>query len=193
MAGRRTVKVAALVAGIILLLATCSTGDVQLGTTDEPATPPIQTPAFTPPVPEPTATPLSTAVPPTPEATATPLPTAVPPTPVPTATPIPPTPEPTPEATATPVPTTTPIPPAPEPGIDGATIFAGSCASCHGADGTGINNWPDISSIGQFFTDDASPLIGLVTNGSKNMPSFAASLTADEIAAVVQYVVATFQ
>jgi mono/diheme cytochrome c family protein len=60
-------------------------------------------------------------------------------------------------------------------------------------DGTGINNWPDISSIGQFFTDDASLLIGLVTNGGGSMPPFATSLTADEIDAVVQYVVATFQ
>jgi mono/diheme cytochrome c family protein len=76
---------------------------------------------------------------------------------------------------------------------DGSIIFAASCANCHGADGVGTGRGPGFLGIGQFFPDNASPLIGLVTNGGTDMPEFGTKLTASEIDAVVQYVVATFE
>ena len=75
----------------------------------------------------------------------------------------------------------------------GAAIFSASCASCHGADGAGTSLGPTILGIGQFFAEDTSSLISLVTNGGTNMPEFGTKLTTGEVDAVVQYVVATFQ
>ena len=83
--------------------------------------------------------------------------------------------------------------PDPEAAPNGAAIFAANCATCHGATGMGTGRGPNIASIGQFYSSDASPIVGLVTNGGTNMPSFGAKLTTDEISAVVQYVVATFR
>ena len=77
--------------------------------------------------------------------------------------------------------------------IDGAASYSTNCAFCHGADGAGTGRGPSITGIGQFFVADASPLVGLVTNGGENMPEFGSKLSADEIDAVVQYVVETFQ
>ena len=75
----------------------------------------------------------------------------------------------------------------------GAGIYAASCAGCHGAEGQGSTQGPAISTIGQFFTTDDSALVTLVTNGGTFMPEFGTKLSAEEIDAVVDYVVATFQ
>ena len=74
------------------------------------------------------------------------------------------------------------------PGPDGAAIYAERCASCHGGDGGGA--------IGPALADgrmverfpDAADQIEIVTVGRGGMPSFLdRGLTADEIAAVVEY------
>jgi len=69
-------------------------------------------------------------------------------------------------------------------------LFKAKCAGCHGADGTksiaamGVKpiNTEAVKSKG------ADALAGTVTNGSGKMPAFKGKLGADEIAAVVQYV-----
>lgn len=149
--------------------------------------------------PTPTAEPSPTSTPePSPAPTVTSEPTASPAIADPTAT-----------ATATadgetagdPTPTSTPVDAEPtveqpdtvDAGLTGQTIFATRCSVCHGPGGNGSNQGPPLTGIGQFFPDDASPLIGLVTNGGTNMPEFGSKLTAEEIEAVVQYVVETFQ
>ncbi len=74
---------------------------------------------------------------------------------------------------------------------DGAAVYAGSCADCHAADGSG-GRGPDITTIGQFFPEDDAPLVNLVANGGTVMPGFSSRLNPDEIDAVVDYIVATF-
>jgi cytochrome c551 len=72
-------------------------------------------------------------------------------------------------------------------GIDGAAVYSDGCAGCHGANGQGgvgprladgrvVERFPDI--------DDQ---IAVVTDGRGGMPSFDGRLSADEIAAVVDY------
>jgi mono/diheme cytochrome c family protein len=69
----------------------------------------------------------------------------------------------------------------------GAAIFATRCASCHGADGGG-GFGPALGGgvvVGRF--PDPKDQIAVVTNGRGSMPSFADSLTPEQIAAVVEY------
>lgn len=72
-------------------------------------------------------------------------------------------------------------------GIDGAAVFGQRCAACHGGDGSGgigprlaggraVERFPEVADQ-----------IAVVTNGRNSMPSFAAKLSEDEIAAVVEY------
>ncbi|KAG1648332.1 hypothetical protein GQR58_029937 [Nymphon striatum] len=70
----------------------------------------------------------------------------------------------------------------------GEGVYQASCASCHGADGSGSDRGPALIGVGQFFVDDASPIVGLVTNGGDNMPEFGTKLTPEQIDAVVQFV-----
>ena len=75
---------------------------------------------------------------------------------------------------------------------DGAEVYKAKCAGCHGADGTkampamGVKpiNTPDVKGKG------AATLSAEVGNGVGKMPAFAAKLSADEISAVVDYVLA---
>jgi cytochrome c6 len=84
-----------------------------------------------------------------------------------------------------------PAQPAPVPAAGtadtGAAIFATRCASCHGADGGGSFG-PALGGgvvVGQF--PDAADEVAVVTGGRGSMPSFASSLTEEQIAAVVEY------
>jgi mono/diheme cytochrome c family protein len=69
----------------------------------------------------------------------------------------------------------------------GAAIFATRCASCHGADGGG-GFGPALRGgiVVQDFPDPQAQA-AVVTNGRGSMPSFGDSLTAAQIAAVVDY------
>ena len=71
--------------------------------------------------------------------------------------------------------------------VDGAAIYDGSCAGCHGADGGG-GFGPQLgggAAVEAF--PDAADQIAVVTDGRSAMPSFGDRLTAEEIAAVVEY------
>lgn len=75
---------------------------------------------------------------------------------------------------------------------DGAAVFKAKCAGCHGVDGTkampamGVKpiNTSDVKGKG------AAALNTEISNGVGKMPGFAGKLGADEISAVVDYVLA---
>ncbi len=72
--------------------------------------------------------------------------------------------------------------------VDGATVFARSCAGCHGSDGGGgvgvqlsegrvVEHYPDIADQ-----------IDVITGGRGGMPAFGQRLSEAEIQAVADYV-----
>ena len=65
---------------------------------------------------------------------------------------------------------------------DGAAIFASNCTRCHGQDAKG-GNGPDLT-----HETDQAKVVDHVTNGGQRMPPFGGQLSADQISAVVQYV-----
>ena len=87
----------------------------------------------------------------------------------------------------------TPIPPAAEEGgtatgapeIDAADIYAARCARCHGADRSG-NNGPAL--LPEQLTQDPAVYQSTITNGNGPMPAWGGRLSADEISALVEYI-----
>jgi mono/diheme cytochrome c family protein len=78
--------------------------------------------------------------------------------------------------------------PAAAPGPDGAAIYAENCSSCHGASGEG-GLGPAIAdgrTVAMF--PDAADQAVFVSNGLGAMPAFAGQLSAEQIAAVVDFV-----
>lgn len=69
----------------------------------------------------------------------------------------------------------------------GAEIYSASCSACHGDDGQG-GVGPQLAdgAVVEAFPDAADE-VEVVTNGRAAMPSFASSLSEDEIQAVVDY------
>jgi mono/diheme cytochrome c family protein len=69
----------------------------------------------------------------------------------------------------------------------GQAIYEASCASCHGADGSG-GVGPQLSD-GKVVEEypDAADEVAVVTNGRNGMPGFEGDLSAQEIADVVEY------
>jgi polyvinyl alcohol dehydrogenase (cytochrome) len=79
------------------------------------------------------------------------------------------------------------------PGVDpasGAGIYARSCASCHGGDGSG-GFGPSLRGVADRYTREQH--LDLVHHGRDKMPSWDGVLTDDEIAKVVDYERATFR
>ena len=72
-------------------------------------------------------------------------------------------------------------------GSDGATVFANSCAACHGADGDS-GYAPALSDEVPGKSD--SDLEDIIQNGDGSMP--AQNLSAADLAAVMSYLRATF-
>lgn len=76
---------------------------------------------------------------------------------------------------------------------DGAAIYKGKCAGCHGADGSASSpmgkkmGLRDLRSPEVQKQSDAS-LADIIEKGKGKMPSFGDKLTKDDIAAVVKYV-----
>ncbi len=73
----------------------------------------------------------------------------------------------------------------------GMAVFEQSCASCHMSDGTGSlagRSLIDIATI----QPDRAVHVASVTDGLNDMPSFAASLSAEEIDVAVSYARLTF-
>jgi mono/diheme cytochrome c family protein len=71
------------------------------------------------------------------------------------------------------------------PAIDAAAIYATRCARCHAADRSG-NNGPAL--LPERLTQDASIYEATITNGSGPMPSFGNRLSAEEISALVEFI-----
>lgn len=71
------------------------------------------------------------------------------------------------------------------PEIDPEAIFADRCARCHGVDRSGRNG-PAL--LPERLTKDASVYQSTITNGSGPMPSFGDKLSADEINAMVDFI-----
>jgi mono/diheme cytochrome c family protein len=68
----------------------------------------------------------------------------------------------------------------------GQAIFATRCASCHGADGGG-GFGPTLAGVVVQRYPNAADQEAVVANGRGSMPSFAGSLTPEQITAVVTY------
>jgi mono/diheme cytochrome c family protein len=68
--------------------------------------------------------------------------------------------------------------------IDAAAIYSARCAGCHGADRTG-NNGPSL--LPERLTKDSSAYVATITNGSGPMPEFGSKLSAEEIQALVEF------
>jgi mono/diheme cytochrome c family protein len=71
--------------------------------------------------------------------------------------------------------------------VDGAAIYAASCASCHGTDGQG-NVGPALGggAVVEAYPDPADQ-VAVVTDGRNAMPDFGQNLSPEEIEAVVAY------
>jgi mono/diheme cytochrome c family protein len=73
---------------------------------------------------------------------------------------------------------------------DGASIYASKCAGCHGPDGSrviaamGVKavNTPAVKKMGE------AGVAAIVTKGQGRMPAVGASLSADQVKAVADYV-----
>ncbi len=68
---------------------------------------------------------------------------------------------------------------------DGATVFAGNCKGCHGAEGVKDSRTPNLQTIAL----DKNGLINSITHGKGHMPAFEDKLSAAEIAAVADLIV----
>ncbi len=68
---------------------------------------------------------------------------------------------------------------------DGAKIFAGNCARCHGDMGVKDSRTPNLQTIDL----DKSGLVNSITHGKGHMPAFEDKLTAAEISAVADLIV----
>jgi len=75
----------------------------------------------------------------------------------------------------------------PKAGADtGQAIFATRCAACHGADGGG-GFGPALAGVVEQRYPNPADQEAVVANGRGSMPSFASSLTPEQIRAVVAY------
>ncbi len=68
---------------------------------------------------------------------------------------------------------------------NGAEIYASNCARCHAPDRSGRNGPPLLPSN---LTGDPSSYVQLITDGLGGMPGFGNRLSADEINAVVDFI-----
>jgi len=72
--------------------------------------------------------------------------------------------------------------------VTGRGVYAEQCARCHGADGGGgIGKKLSDGSYAESYPDSGS-MAELITDGKEQMPSFAKTLTPEEIDAVIRYV-----
>lgn len=69
--------------------------------------------------------------------------------------------------------------------IDAAALYAGNCSGCHGPDRAG-GGAPAL--LPSRLTKDATVYVNTITNGSGPMPSFGGKLSAEEIDALVEFI-----
>jgi mono/diheme cytochrome c family protein len=78
------------------------------------------------------------------------------------------------------------------PAADGAAVYDGKCALCHGKDGAGLPNWrslgqPDFTKAEWQKSHTDEQIADSIKNGKgKFMPSFKGKLSEEETGAVVQ-------
>ncbi len=72
---------------------------------------------------------------------------------------------------------------------DGAALYANSCAGCHSAGGEGGYGPPLASNP---FMEDAAAVVGQMLMPRELMPTFASTLSDEEIAAVVNFLRSDF-
>ena len=71
--------------------------------------------------------------------------------------------------------------------VDGAALYDRNCSSCHGDDGTG-GFAPQLGGGAAAETfPDAADQVAVVTSGRGGMPAFGDRLSAEEIAAIVEF------
>ncbi|MFC4410922.1 PQQ-binding-like beta-propeller repeat protein [Chungangia koreensis] len=68
----------------------------------------------------------------------------------------------------------------------GLAIFEANCLACHGDQGTGGHNGPDLQK--SLITEDKDEVLERIKNGGASMPSFKDTLSEEEIEAVAAYV-----
>lgn len=73
--------------------------------------------------------------------------------------------------------------------LDGAKLFAGNCARCHGAQGIKDERMPNLQTIAL----DKAGLATVITKGKGHMPAFEDKLSAAEISAVADLIVSWHQ
>ena len=71
------------------------------------------------------------------------------------------------------------------PVIDAAALYAGNCARCHGVDRAG-GNAPAL--LPGRLTKDATVYVNTIINGPGPMPAFGGKLSAEEIDALVEFI-----
>ncbi len=71
-------------------------------------------------------------------------------------------------------------------GIDGGALYGSSCAGCHGGDGSG-GIGPRLAGVMVARYPDPEAQVAVVADGRRGMPAFGTRLTAEEIAALVEY------
>lgn len=69
-------------------------------------------------------------------------------------------------------------------GVDGAEVFAETCAACHGADGSGTASGEDLNTVAPGLT--VEEIESVVSQGIGTMPP-QSSLDEDEVRAVAQH------
>jgi quinohemoprotein ethanol dehydrogenase len=68
---------------------------------------------------------------------------------------------------------------------EGQKVFEGNCLACHGREGTGGHNGPDLQ-LSQV-TKDPNQVLERVKNGGKTMPAFGEILNEQQIKDVTAY------
>ncbi|SEQ89032.1 alcohol dehydrogenase (cytochrome c) [Virgibacillus subterraneus] len=67
---------------------------------------------------------------------------------------------------------------------EGLKVYENNCLSCHGAEGAGGHNGPNLQNINM----NTEQIIQQIKNGGGNMPGFEGTLTEEEIKAVTEYI-----
>lgn len=71
--------------------------------------------------------------------------------------------------------------------LSGRELYESSCASCHAADLTGVDDYPDLSRGSDAAEDSDARLARQIVEGEDEMPAFGDTFTEDQIEAIIAY------